>query len=597
MDRPEELKADMELGDLAPSTTSSPGYRLEFVDISYQVTTSAKEKKTLIQPVSGLIRPKEMVCIMGQSGAGKSTMLDILAGRIHFSDQLTGSLLVNGSPVGSSYKRVSGYVMQDDALYPLLTVRETFLFAACLRVSGKSYQEKQQLVEQTMSSLKLTSAANTIIGDDQKRGLSGGERRRVSIGVDTIHQPYIIFLDEPTSGLDSATALSIVETLHELCTQGNRTIILTIHQPSMKIFNTFDTAMFMAKGNMIYHGKVAQLAEWVMQTGLAKEIPQFTNLPEFFLEVIEGFVERGDLKTLLDHTTNKNLDTGLHRNSHVHSEQIEAADYANSFISETWILMKRNFINVVRTKELFFARLGLSAMMGLVMGSTFLFAKHDTQEGITLIGSYLIYLLALYLFTSMEALPIFLNERNIYTREASRGAYRTSSYVLSGALTYIPFTFVLACVFSVISWFLVGLPNKGDNFMFHVFVILLTCFNGNCFATLISGIAPDALTGNGMGTAMLANFFLFSGFFIPRKKIPGWFIWIFWISPFRYGYESLTLNIYHMLNTPASNFEIRRLNEQHSNKWYGVIALFGFGVLYRVLFGLILKKKHSGMRS
>jgi len=589
-------QVDVEIGanDFAPSSTESKGNTLSFKNISYEVNTSKNETKTLIHPVSGTIRPTEMMCIMGQSGAGKSTILDILSARVKSSNQLKGSVLVNGQPIGKSYKRISGYVMQDDALYPMLTVRETFSYAASLRISNLSNSDRSKIVDETIAALKLGSCQNTIVGDEINRGLSGGEKRRVSIGVDTIHQPSIIFLDEPTSGLDSATALSIIQNLKEICVSG-RTVILTIHQPSMKIFNSFTTAMFLAKGHVIYHGQTSKLADFIVDTSLAEEIPRFTNLPEFFLEVIEGYVDADDVKTLVHKASSHNLliDAVAAQEAR---EELDHPEYANGFFKETLILTKRTAMNFLRTKELFFARFGLSIFMGVVMGSLFLNPAPDTMDGIREISSYLIYVIAFYLFTSMEAMPIFLNERTIFTRESSRGAYRTSSYVISGTLIFFPVTFFLAIMFTTVSWFMVDLPSDANIFFFQVLAILSTAFLGNCFATMISGIVPDALAGNAMGTAMLANFFLFAGFFIPRSEIPPWWIWLHWISPFKWSYEALTLNVYKKIDTLAAQVELERLSLTNTNKWLSILAIFGFAIFYRTMFFILLKFKHSGMR-
>eukprot|EP00638_Chattonella_subsalsa_P009328 CAMPEP_0117741362 /NCGR_PEP_ID=MMETSP0947-20121206/4872_1 /TAXON_ID=44440 /ORGANISM="Chattonella subsalsa, Strain CCMP2191" /LENGTH=571 /DNA_ID=CAMNT_0005557613 /DNA_START=386 /DNA_END=2098 /DNA_ORIENTATION=+ len=552
-------------------TSSGAGsYSLHFSKISYEVQAN-KEDKMLLYPVSGLINPGEMLCIMGQSGAGKSTLLDILAARIAPSHQLKGSLKLNGEPIDSkTFKRVSGYVMQADALYPLLTVRETLAYAASFRIANKTHKEKQRIVDATLATLKLTGVQNTIVGDELNRGISGGEKRRVSIGVDTIHQPHLIFLDEPTSGLDSATALSIIRTLKEMCVAGNRTVVMTIHQPSMKIFNCFDNALFLAKGHTVYHGTVANLADWIPQSGLATEIPRFTNLPEFFLEVIEEFAEEGKLDQMLQLISNSDLETGLDNSQHgvianLEEQQIE---FANDFLTEVLLIAKRNLQNTLRTKELFYARMGLSLLMGTVMGTLYFNADTESFEGIREITSYLIFVIVFFYFTSMEALPIFLNERCIFVREASRGAYRISSYALAGTITYFPFTLFFSVILTTVSWFLIGLPANGNVFMFQVFNLMSTCFNGNCFATLVSGIAPDAITGNAMGAGALAKFFLFCGFFIPKSEIPPWWIWLHYISPFKYSYESIALNLFNHLDTEPADFELQRLDlEGSENKW------------------------------
>ena len=172
---------------------------LEWVNIGYRVKKNG-EGKTIIHPMSGRADPGEMLAIMGTSGAGKTTLLDILAGRL-ISKNLTGHILTNDMPVNySTFRKQSGYVMQSDALFPLLTVKETLHYAAHLGIQGKTYAEREAAANSTMMLLRLEHVQDTIIGDNLTRGLSGGEKRRVSIAVDIIHEPPVIFLDEPTSG-------------------------------------------------------------------------------------------------------------------------------------------------------------------------------------------------------------------------------------------------------------------------------------------------------------------------------------------------------------------------------------------------------------
>ena len=179
--------------------TKQHSIALEWVNIGYCIKTKTEEK-TIIHPMSGRVDPGEMLAIMGTSGAGKSTLLDILAGRL-ISKNLTGHILTNDMPVNySTFRKQSGYVMQSDALFPLLTVKETLHYAAHLGIQGKTYAEREAAANSTMKLLGLEHVQDTIIGDNLTRGLSGGEKRRVSIAVDIIHEPPVIFLDEPTSG-------------------------------------------------------------------------------------------------------------------------------------------------------------------------------------------------------------------------------------------------------------------------------------------------------------------------------------------------------------------------------------------------------------
>ncbi|CAN0419713.1 unnamed protein product, partial [Laminaria digitata] len=160
--------------------------------------------------------------------------------------------------------------------------------------------EKYKLVEETIKQLKLTNCADTKIGNEIHRGISGGEKRRVSIGVDTVQQPSIIFLDEPTSGLDSTTALTIAETLSSVCKR-SRTVAMTIHQPSTRVLDVFDKVMFLSRGRMVFYGNPADLPSYC--TGLGKTPPAYSNIGEFFLEVVDEYEAADNVKVLSDHHT------------------------------------------------------------------------------------------------------------------------------------------------------------------------------------------------------------------------------------------------------------------------------------------------------
>lgn len=173
---------------------------LRWTNVCYKTCGIKGEKKTIIHTMSGHAEPGEMLAIMGTSGAGKSTLLDILSGRL-ISSNLSGQILANDRPIDfSSFRKQAAYVNQSDSLFPHLTVKETLHYAAHLGIHGKTYAEREAAADKTMRLLRLGHAENTIIGNTLNRGLSGGEKRRVSIAVDIIHEPRIIFLDEPTSG-------------------------------------------------------------------------------------------------------------------------------------------------------------------------------------------------------------------------------------------------------------------------------------------------------------------------------------------------------------------------------------------------------------
>lgn len=241
-------------------------------------------ERKILKSISGMVLPGEMLAMMGPSGSGKTTLLTALGGRL--SGHLSGSITYNGKPISNSMKRNMGFVTQDDVLYPHLTVIETLVYTARLRLpSSLAKQEKVAHAEGVMAELGLTVCRNSIIGGPMLRGVSGGERKRVSIGQEMLINPSLLFLDEPTSGLDSTTAQRIVSTLWEL-TKGGRTVAMTIHQPSSRLFYMFHKLLLLSDGNPVYFGKGSQAMDYFASIGYAPSVPM--NPADFLLDLANG---------------------------------------------------------------------------------------------------------------------------------------------------------------------------------------------------------------------------------------------------------------------------------------------------------------------
>ena len=205
--------------------------------------------------------PGQFLAIIGASGAGKTTLLNFLSGReISQNLEKRGKILVNGqsSQLVRNFSSLSAYVQQDDILFQTMTVKECLEFAAKLKLPG-TLPMKMARVKKLIADLKLTKCQNTRIGGPLVKGVSGGERKRTSIGVELITDPSLIFLDEPTTGLDSFTATNVMEILGDLARKDGRTVVSTIHQPNSDIFEMFDRLMLLARGKIIYFNE-ARLA-------------------------------------------------------------------------------------------------------------------------------------------------------------------------------------------------------------------------------------------------------------------------------------------------------------------------------------------------
>ncbi|KAL2644237.1 hypothetical protein R1flu_011824 [Riccia fluitans] len=540
----------------------------------------------VLDQVSGEARDGEILAVMGPSGSGKSTLIDALAQRIA-PESLAGSVTLNGERVSNSLLRcISAYVMQEDLLFPLLTVAETLMFAAEVRLSSATHntQRKRDRVDQLLKQLGLQRVANSIVGDEGRRGVSGGERRRVSIGIDIIHDPLLLFLDEPTSGLDSTSAYLLIKTLQKIAHTGS-IVILSIHQPSYRILGLLDRLIILAFGHKIYGGAPSGLKTFYAAFG--RPIPEHENSTEHAMDLIQELhssatgikplvdfsrawtevnsrfseaelgpdggmdlrsaisasIKRGKLVTTKEYTdaqSGYDVIADLAKLEST-SESSKVMKFANSIWQEVPILMWRALINISRTPELFLMRLGTVMVTGFLLATVYWGLDH-TPTGVQQRLGFFTFVVSASYYTCADALPVFIQERYIFLRETSHNAYRKSSYVLANALIYIPFQAILALVFSTIIWWAVGLAGGFSGFSFLVLITWASFWTGNSFVTFISGIAPSVIMGFVAVVALLAYFQMLSGFFILKDHIPRYWIWLHYISMVKYPYEAVLTN-------------------------------------------------------
>ncbi|EME31812.1 ABC transporter, ATP-binding protein isoform 2 [Galdieria sulphuraria] len=249
----------------------------------FQKTETQESKKfTILKNVSGLVRPGELLAVMGPSGGGKTTLLNALAGRANFVPE--GSILFDGKPRVADTRRKIGYVMQDDVFFTNLTVRQTLEITARLRLPRDvPHKQKMERVDYILQRLGLLRCQNTIIGDQFRKGISGGERKRTNIADVLLVEPSILILDEPTSGLDSNTALTVVRLLKELASEG-RTVITTIHQPNSMMFAEFDKLLLLASGQTVYYGPAKEAVSYFSRLGY--ECPYGFNPADYFIALL-----------------------------------------------------------------------------------------------------------------------------------------------------------------------------------------------------------------------------------------------------------------------------------------------------------------------
>ncbi|XP_074561513.1 ABC transporter G family member 5-like [Curcuma longa] len=522
--------------------------------------------KTLLNSISGEAREGEIFAVLGASGSGKSTLIDALANRIA-RESLQGSVTLNGEKLeGRLLKVISAYVMQDDLLYPMLTVEETLMFSAEFRLPRSlSASKKKSRVQALIDQLGLRAAAKTIIGDEIHRGVSGGERRRVSIGIDIIHDPIVLFLDEPTSGLDSTSAFMVVKVLQRIAHSGS-IVIMSVHQPSYRILRLLDRLLLLSRGQTVYSGPPDGLHSFFADFG--HSIPDGENPTEFALDLIrelEGTPagatalvqfnksraatqpaaakpEALSLKDAISVSISRGkLVSGATEGATSSSSSSSVQKHANPFWIEMGVLTKRSWTNTKRMPELFAIRLAAILLTGFILATIFWRLDNSPKGVQERLGFFAIAMSTMF-YSCADALPVFLQERSIFMRETAYNAYRRSSYVLSNAIVGFPPLVLLSIAFALTTYFAVGLAGGMQGFVFFVLIVLAAFWSGSGFVTFLSGVVTHILLGYTVVVALLAYFLLFSGFFINRDRIHDYWLWFHYMSLVKYPYEAVMQN-------------------------------------------------------
>eukprot|EP00359_Climacostomum_virens_P009645 CAMPEP_0204915478 /NCGR_PEP_ID=MMETSP1397-20131031/13469_1 /ASSEMBLY_ACC=CAM_ASM_000891 /TAXON_ID=49980 /ORGANISM="Climacostomum Climacostomum virens, Strain Stock W-24" /LENGTH=359 /DNA_ID=CAMNT_0052087531 /DNA_START=96 /DNA_END=1172 /DNA_ORIENTATION=- len=276
------------------------------MSVSKSNKSRKSHEKTILNSVSGAARPGELLAILGPSGSGKTTLIKILNGwsKANNNSKITGEVRANGVPIESlKFSKLAGNVLAEDILLANLTVRESIQFSADIRTNFTS-QQKKDLVDQLLEDLLLTRVQDSRVGSQKDRGISGGQKKRVSIGIELITNPSVLFLDEPTSGLDSFTALAIVKLLRNQADLG-RTVLSTFHQPGSEIMEQVDNLMVMTDGYIVFHSPPSTIESWFDKLGyefdaignptdvliyyISKEEPRFSTKHEKIQFLLEEY--------------------------------------------------------------------------------------------------------------------------------------------------------------------------------------------------------------------------------------------------------------------------------------------------------------------
>ncbi|GAB1608807.1 protein white-like [Argonauta hians] len=514
------------------------------------------QRKHILKGVSGVVKPGTLVAIMGASGAGKSTLMNVLAGRSGNSVEVSGEVTVNGCKIDELLGDISAYVQQEDALIPSLTVREQLNFRALLRMD-KSYskEEREARVKTVIRELSLTKCAETLIGDERIRGISGGEKKRVSFASEILTDPPLIFLDEPTSGLDSYLAKNLIQSLRNMASRG-RTIITTIHQPSSEIFTMFDNLLLMVDGKTVYMGPTKDAMVHFKQCGL--ECPNNYNPADFYLDnlsIVPGYEHEyySRIKVYIEcyerSEHNASIDDYLKRTKTRSIKQFQESSPAAAqkrFQASLWTqftnLLWRSWITAVRDPASLKFRSIQTLAIGLLLGLIYLQQDID-QLGVMNINGLLFILVTNTSFSSQfMVINIFPLEMAVILRDFKSKLYSVEMYYLCKSLADIPFQVIFPLLLNAIVYWMVGLNPDFTRFLESCAVLVLVSCIASSFGFFMSAMAGTVQNAMAIAPPLLAPLMLFGGLFMNSESIPDYFIWLKYLSWFSYATELVTVN-------------------------------------------------------
>ncbi|XP_057978363.1 ABC transporter G family member 42-like [Malania oleifera] len=596
-----------------------------YVDMPLGMKKQAAEKENklqLLKEVTGAFRPRVLTALMGVSGAGKTTLMDVLAGR-KTGGYIDGDIRICGFPKKQeTFARISGYCEQNDIHSPQVTVYESLLHSAFLRLPKEvSDEEKMIFVDEVMELIELNVLKNAIVGLPGITGLSAEQRKRLTIAVELVANPSIIFMDEPTSGLDARAAAIVMRTVRNTVDTG-RTVVCTIHQPSIDIFESFDELLLLKRGGqVIYSGPLGQNSHEIIK--YFEAIPGAPTIREKFnpaawmLEASSVAVEVRIGIDLAEHykasalfQQNKDLVKELSTPTQGTKELYFPSQYSRSTWGQFKSCFWKQWLTYWRSPDYNLVRYTFTLFAAFILGTIFwqVGGKRENASDLTIIiGAMYASVLFIGINNCSTVQPVVAIERTVFYRERAAGMYSAFPYAMAQVICEIPYVFIQAVYYSLIVYALLGFQWTLAKFFWFFFISFFSFLYFTYYGMMMVSITPNLELASILASAFYALFTLFSGFFIPKPRIPKWWIWYYWICPVAWTVYGLIVSQYGDLE---DTIKVPGVEPDPSIKWYvenhfgynlnflGPVAgvLMGFTVVFALVYALCIMKLNYQQR-
>ncbi|XP_073149418.1 ABC transporter G family member 1-like isoform X1 [Henckelia pumila] len=601
------------------------GISLTWKDLWVTVSDKREGRRPILRGLTGYVRPGQFLAIMGPSGCGKSTLLDALAGRLESNATQMGEILINGRKQPLAFG-TSAYVTQDDTLITTLTVQEAVFFSAELQLpESMSKSEKKQRAEATIKEMGLQESINTRIGGGwRSKGLSGGQKRRVSICIELLTRPKLLFLDEPTSGLDSAASFHVISRIIKLAEQDGRTVVASVHQPSAEVFELFHNLCLLSCGRTLYFGSASDANQFFSSNGFC--CPAMRNPSDHYLRTInQDFdvdVEQGfgakltaaeAINILINSYNSSETFQQVKRsvnkicqqnNSGVALLEKTSSERRAGFTTQCLVLTRRSFTNMHRDLGYYWLRFAIYIGLSLSIGTIF-YDLGFSYSSIQARGSMLVFVASFMTFMAIGGFPSFVEDMKIFTRERLNGHYGVTAFVVGNTVSSIPYIILVSIVPVATAYYLSGLQRSTDHFVYFACLIFTCMMLVESLMMVVASIVPDFLMGIITGAGIQGVMILNGGFFRLVNDLPKpfWKYPMYHISFHKYANQGFFKNEFLGLRFPNAHFggtangtisgeevltSVWQVDTSHS-KWVDLGIVVAMLILYRLMFLGVVK--------
>ncbi|XP_057958988.1 pleiotropic drug resistance protein 3-like [Malania oleifera] len=540
---------------------------ISFKDVQYFVDTPPEmrergfhEKKLqLLHDITGAFRPGVLTALMGASGAGKTTLMDVLCGR-KTGGTIEGDIRIGGYPkVQKTFARIAAYCEQTDIHSPQVTVKESVIFSAWLRLSQEIDRgTKARFIEEVIETVELDDIKDSLVGIPGQTGLSTEQRKRLTIAVELVSNPSIIFMDEPTSGLDARAAAIVMRAVKNVVGTG-RTTVCTIHQPSIDIFEAFDELILMKRGGLIIYSGILgthsnKLIQYFESIPGVPKIKDNYNPATWMLEVSSTSMEA---ELGVDFADIYNESSLCRETLEVVKELSEPPPgsrdlhFPSRFPQSGWEQFKACFwkhsLSYWRSPKYNVVRFVFMIAIAILFAAVFWqkAGKINNEQDLSIIlGSMYIAVIFLGISNCSMVLPYVDIERTVLYREKFAGMYSSRAYTLAQVAIEVPYVLVQAFLYVAITYPTMGYAWSAYKVFWFFYATFCTFLYFTYLGMLMMSVSPNVLVASILSTAVYTILNLYSGFLMPGPKMPKWWVWLYWICPTAWSLNGLLTSQY-----------------------------------------------------